>query len=88
MKLGASAVGVGALSAITGMPQLTRVFAQTRSGGSATDWLQAAKWGVFNQGQMAEYQSPKITTISAWNTAVDNFDVDAARALRQSSFCF
>jgi hypothetical protein len=46
------------------------------SGGAATNWLNAAQWGVFNQGQMAEYQSPPVTTASAWNAAVSAFDTD------------
>jgi len=78
LQLGAVAAGAAALanvagfSAVGGAPR-----SASASGGSTTDWLHDAKWGVFNQGQMAEYQSPAITTVSAWNTAVNAFDVDA-----------
>lgn len=78
VKVGSAAAGIAAIGTRCALPGLGPVFAATvASGGSRTDWLYAAKFGVFNQGQMAEFQQPAITTVEAWNAAVDAFDVDA-----------
>lgn len=78
IKISSAAAGVTAIGTRCVMPGISSVFASTvPSGGSRTDWLYAAKFGVFNQGQMAEFQQPPITTIAAWNAAVNAFDVDA-----------
>lgn len=78
IKFSSAAAGVTAIATRCVIPGISSVFASTvPSGGSRTDWLHAAKFGVFNQGQMAEFQQPPITTIAAWNTAVNAFDVDA-----------
>jgi len=78
MGLSGSALGIGIIGASTGWGVIPRVFGQPRrSGGTATDWLHAAQWGVFNQGQMAECQHPPITTVRAWNAAVDAYDTEA-----------
>ena len=78
IKISSAAAGVTAIGTRCVMPGISSVFASTvPSGGSRTDWLYAAKFGVFNQGQMAEFQQPPITTITAWNAAVNAFDVDA-----------
>jgi hypothetical protein len=73
LKLGGLGVAASAISACNTF-ELTLL--PPSSGGSATDWLHAAQWGVFSQGPMVEYQSPPITTVSAWNAAVNAFDVE------------
>lgn len=78
LKISSAAAGIAAVGTKCIMPGIRPVFASVvPSGGAATDWLHAAKFGVFNQGQMAEFQQPAITTVAAWNAAVNAFDVDA-----------
>ncbi len=73
LKLGSLAAGATAVSACSTVKFNLSV---PLSGGANTDWLYAAKWGVFDQGQIAECQSPRIATVSDWNAAVDAFDVE------------
>lgn len=76
--LGGSALGIGIVGAMTPWAVIPKLFGKPlQFGGAATDWLHAAQWGVFNQGQMAECQHPPITTVEAWNTAVDAYDTEA-----------
>src|SRR5579875_1092292 len=78
VKIGSAAAGAAAIGTGCVINGMRPVFPSTvPSGGSKTDWLYAAKFGVFNQGQMAEFQQPPITTVAAWNAAVDAFDVEA-----------
>ncbi len=81
LKFGGTALGVSALTACSGISKIPSipppsVPSLVPSGGVATNWLSAAQWGVFNQGQMAEIQVPPITTVAAWNAYVNAFDTD------------